>query len=121
MRALNTSDLMKAVAIAGKIGMKAKDAMKLKEGEQMDNAAIGITYFSVAAEHAEKDVKAFLAGIAEMSIEEFDKMPFDYSLEVIEHLTDTEDLAGFLQRVGSLMKRISKKPLTDLQADTVGQ
>ena len=121
MRALNTSDLMKAVAIAGKIGLKAKDSLKTQEGEQMSSLAIGMTFFSVAAEHAEKDLKAFLAGIAEMSIEEFDKQPFDFPIAVIEHLAETEDLQGFLQRVTTLMKKLSRKPLTDLQADMVGQ
>ena len=113
MRNLNTADLLKTVTIAGKIGFKAKDAFKVKEGEEVSSLGIGMTFFSVAMEYAEKDLKELLASIAEMSVEEFDKMPFDYSLEVIEHIAETEDLAGFLQRVTHLTRKLSKKSPTE--------
>lgn len=108
MRKLNTADLMKAVSIAGKISFKAKDSFRLKEGEEVSSLGVGMTFFGVAMEYAESEFKELLASIAEMSVEEFDKQPFDFPIEVIEHLAETEDLQGFLQRVGNLTKRLSK-------------
>ena len=108
MRELNTKDLMKAVGIAGKISRNAKDAFRLKEGEEMSSLGVGMTFFGVAMEYAETDFKELLASIAEMTVEEFDKQPFDFPIEVIEHLAETEDLQGFLLRVGNLTKKLSK-------------
>lgn len=99
---------MKAVAIAGKISYKSKDAFKLSQGEEMTSLGVGMTFFGVAMEHAESDFKSLLASIAEMPVEEFDKQPFDFPLQVIEHLAETEDLPAFLQRVGNLTKKLFK-------------
>ena len=106
MRKLNASDLLKCTAILGRVGKR------LEIDETMNDKQIGISFLASAMEHAETDLKGLLAGIAEISIEDFEKQPFDYPIEVVEFLADNEDLAGFLQRVKSLTIKLSKKSST---------
>lgn len=103
MRKLNTLDLLKVTSMFGKIGKK----VEISEG--MTEQQIGLTFFASALEHAETELKELLAGVAEMTVEEFEKMPFDYPLDVIEHLIENEDMQGFLQRVKGLIEKLSKK------------
>ena len=106
MRKLNTLDLIKTSTLLGKIG---KD-VEVTEG--MSNAQIGLALFSSAMRHAETDVKELLASIAEMPVSEFEKMPFDYPIQLIEEIAEQEDLNGFLQRVRGLQNKLAKKQLT---------
>lgn len=103
MRNLNTSDLMTAVAIFGKVGTN------LKTTEDMSNAQIGIHFLSIAAQFAEEDITKLLASISEMSIEEFRKQPIDYPITVIEELAEQEDLKSFFNRVKALTEKLYKK------------
>lgn len=102
MRKLNTLDLIKGSAILGKIGKN------IDVPENASNAQVGIAIFSAVMQHAETDFKAWLADIAEMTTEEFEKMPFDYPLEVLEKLAEQEDLSRFLERVKKLMGKMKK-------------
>lgn len=103
MRKLNTLDLIKASTLLGKIGKN----IEIPEGAS--NVQIGIILFSNVMQHAETDFKTWLADIAGMSVEEFEKQPFDFPLEVIEQIAEQEDLNAFLQRVRGLMSKLSKK------------
>jgi hypothetical protein len=102
MRKLNTLDLIKGSAILGKIGKN----IDVPEGA--GNAQVGIAIFSAVMQHAETDFKAWLADIAEMTTEEFEKMPFDYPLELLENLAEQEDLSRFFERVKKLMGKMKK-------------
>jgi hypothetical protein len=103
MRKLNTSDLMTVVSIFGKVGTQ------LKTDENMTNAQVGIQFMATAAQYAEDDLTKLLASVSEMSIEEFKKMPIDYPLEVIEYLSEEEDLQTFFKRVKGLTEKLFKK------------
>lgn len=103
MRKLNTLDLIKASTLLGKIGKN----IEIPEGAS--NAQVGVILFSNIMQHAETDFKTWLADIAGMSVEEFEQMPFDYPLEVIEQIAEQEDLNGFLQRVKGLQSKLAKK------------
>jgi hypothetical protein len=103
MRRLNTSDLIKTATLLGKIGKQVQIT------EEMSTAQIGITLFSTVMQYAESDLKSLLAGIAEMDVEEFEQMPFDYPLEVIEQLAETEDLNRFFDRVKTLQRKLSRQ------------
>lgn len=87
----------------GKIGKN----IEIPEGAS--NAQVGVILFSNIMQHAETDFKTWLADIAGMSVEEFEQMPFDYPLEVIEQIAEQEDLNGFLQRVKGLQSKLAKK------------
>lgn len=102
MRKLNTLDLIKGSAILGKIGRN----IDIPEGAS--NAQVGIVIFSAVMAHAESDLKAWLADIAEMPVQEFEKMPFDYPLDLLEELAEKEDLNRFFERAKKLLKRTQK-------------
>lgn len=114
MRKLNTYDLFKTATIVGKIGTN----LRISEG--MTPQQLGITFFGGALQYAETDFKSLLANICEMSVEDFDKMPFDYPLEVIETLINTEDMKSFLERVKSLAEKMQQSSSTDSAKGTVG-
>jgi hypothetical protein len=99
MRNLNSNDLMTCVAIFGKVG----DKLKIEEGTP--EAAIGMKFVSSALSFAQSDIKALLADIAEMSIEDFEQQPFDYPITVVEWLFDNEDMKSFFQRVKALTQK----------------
>jgi hypothetical protein len=104
MRKLNTYDLFKTATILGKIGTKVRIS------EDMNPKQLGVTFFASALQYAETDFKNLLANICEMTVEEFDKQPFDYPMEVIEKLIETEDMKSFLERVKSLVGKMQNQP-----------
>jgi hypothetical protein len=102
MRQLNTLDLIKGSSLLGKIGKN----VEIPEGAS--SAQVGIALFSAVMAHAESDFKAWLADIAEISVEEFEKKPFDYPLEVLEQIAEKEDLTRFFERAKNLLKKMQK-------------
>lgn len=105
MRELNTLDTLKVATIIGKMGLDASDVIK----EGMTDQQIGIVFFTSALRYAEKDIRDLLASIAEMTPEEFDVQPFDFPLDLIEELTEKEDLKSFLQKAQKLAQKMQKK------------
>jgi len=51
-----------------------------------------------------EDAWAWLADVAEMSIDEFNSQAVDFPIEVVEYLIKTEDMKSFFVRAGSLIK-----------------
>jgi hypothetical protein len=107
MRKLNTFDLFRTAAILGKIGTN------LKITADMDPKQLGVSFFACALQYAETDLKNLLANISEMSTEEFEKMPFDYPLELIENLIESEDIKSFLERAKSLTRKMQGESKTE--------
>lgn len=104
VRRLQTSDLFKVATMLSKITAGAsKDVL-----EGMTATQTGALFISNAFRFAETDVKAWLAELVDMSVEEFDKLPFDAPIEIVEALADQEDLASFFQRVKGLAGKITK-------------
>ena len=105
MRELNTLDTLKVATIIGKMGMDASEFFKAEMNEQQT----GLLFITSALKHAEGDIRELLASIAEMTPEEFDKMPFDYPIDLIDELTDKEDLKSFLQKAQKLAQKMRNK------------
>lgn len=103
MRKLNTYDLFRAATILGKI------SSKLEISKEMTPQQIGVSFFASSLQYAESDLKQLLADISEMTVEEFDKQPFDYTFTLIETLIETEDMKSFLERVKSLSEKMQPK------------
>ena len=105
MRDLNTLDTLKVATIIGKMGVDASEVVK----EGMTDQQIGLIFLTSALKYAEKDIRDLLASIAEMTPEEFDKQPFDYPLDLIDELTEKEDLKLFLEKAQKLAQKIQNK------------
>jgi len=105
MRELNTLDTLKVATIIGKMGMDASELIR----ENMNDQQTGLLFVTCALKHAESDIRDLLASIAEMTPEEFDKMPFDYPIDLIDELTDKQDLKSFLQKAQKLAQKMRGK------------
>jgi hypothetical protein len=101
MRKLKASDLMRIVTLLGKIG---KD-LKIEEGA--DPMQVGMALYALFMQYADSDITGLLADIAEMDLETFNNQPFDFPLDVIQHLTESENLPHFFGRAKTLMSKLS--------------
>jgi hypothetical protein len=101
IRELKAKDFFTAARIISKLGNKA---LKEINGEVSEIQA-GILLLTTALEHAESDMLDWLADIAQKTTKEFEELPFDTPLVVIEQLFAKEDMNRFLERVRALIKR----------------
>lgn len=112
IKKLNTQHFWAIVSMIRKGG---KDAiLKLQElqkeeaaGEESEEAKLarGMLIFDVAMEHAERDLQALFADLAGMTLEEYKAAPYDTTLDIIEQLTEKEDLASFFKRAANFAKK----------------
>lgn len=105
IRNLQTSDFFKVATIISKI---TAEAMKDIVGGTQDTAQVGAAFISSAFKHAETDVKIWLASLIGKTPAEFDEMPFDTPLEIIEVLAERENLKSFFLRAKGLAGKVSK-------------
>jgi len=114
-------EAMKASNIdLGELGKKAKEmkeagegkkAKDVKEGEKTEEAEVdkdvqifGIQIFSVILSVAESEIKSFMADLVNMKVEEFDVLPYQATLVIIEKLSKKENLLDFFQRATKLVE-----------------
>lgn len=106
IKKLNTKHFWSIVSMIRKGG---KDAIlklqQIPQGEGADDLARGMIIFDVAMEHAERDLKALFADLADMSLEEYEQAPYDLTLDIIEALSEKENLADFFKRAASFAKK----------------
>lgn len=131
VRNLQTKDLYALVRILGKCGKDAliqisatlaaakvetkeneedpADVSVAKDDKDKSNISVGLTIISTLLLYAESDIKPFFASLVDKTTEEFDKLPFDATLAIIEELGKKEDLPNFFKRAMSLTKIFSTK------------
>lgn len=105
IRRLNTKDFWTVLSVLRKGGKEALSRMGA--AEEMDNMARGILIMDIGLEYAEKDLKGLLADLAGMSLEEYEKQPFETTIDIIEVVSEQEDLSAFFKRVAGLFKKVS--------------
>lgn len=107
IRKLNTQDFWQIVTIIRKGG---KDAIaRLENLQEMDQIEAGMLLLDVGLEFAQKELGVFFAGIANMTVEEYENASFDTTLSILEQLEHRENLASFFNRAVKFGKRFSKK------------
>jgi len=131
VRELKTKDLYMIVKLLGKCGKDALSSIseslsvaakaeqnveKNADGSIKNNAvvsssysSVGLTVISTILLYAESDIKPFFAGLINQTLEEFDNMPFDTTLAIVEELGKKEDLPNFFKRAISLTSIFSSK------------
>lgn len=107
IRKLETKDFFKAATILGKIGADSFREMKAAVEAEKDQAQVGIAFISSALKYAETDFKNWFADLANVTVEEFDKMGFEAPIEIIEHLAENNNLPLFFQRVKGIVGKFS--------------
>lgn len=93
---------------------KDKDRQKQETGEEKEQrtleAGLNLAFyiFDLLIEYAEGDLKKWGASLVGKTPEEFDQLPIDTPLTIIESLAESEDLAGFFQKVSGLYRKINQ-------------
>lgn len=125
VRRLKTKDLFTVATIIAKcgndffitagrllIGMNDEEEVengkkgKKEEKRKTNYGAIGISVFTSLLKYADTDIKEWLASMVEMEVKEFDELPIDAPVEIIEEMARQEDLKDFFTRVMGLRKNI---------------
>lgn len=107
IRKLNTQDFFSIITIIRKGGKEA--LAKLDNIQQLDKMEAGMLIFDVGLEFAQKELSVFLASIANMSVEEYEKSDFDTTLTILEQLEERENLTDFFSRAVKFGKKFSTK------------
>ena len=107
IRKLNTQDFWQVLTIIRKGGKEA--VSRLENLQDMDQMAAGMLLMDVGLEFAQKELSVFFAGIANMSVEEYEQADFDTTLSILEQLEEKENLADFFGRAVKFGKKFSKK------------
>lgn len=109
IKKLNTKHFWAIVSMIRKGG---KDAILKLQNLDTPDAAEGSTdlvrgmlIFDVAMEHAERDLKGLFADLAGMTVEEYEEAPYDLTLDIIEQLTENEDLPAFFKRAANFVQK----------------
>lgn len=107
IRKLNTQDFWQVLTIIRKGGKEA--VSRLENLQDMDQMAAGMLLMDVGLEFAQKELSVFFAGIANMSVEEYEQADFDTTLSILEQLEEKENLADFFGRAVKFGKKFSTK------------
>lgn len=107
IRSLNTKDFWNIVDIF-RVGGKEAIA-KIKEVENLSQTEAGMLILDVGLEFAQKELSKFFAGIANMTVDEYENADFDTTLSILEQLEEKENLADFFGRAVKFGKRFFKK------------
>lgn len=105
VRKMNTADFWAILKMVSKGGKEAITKLQQASGEAESTYII----IDVCMEFAETELKAFLAGLVNMSIEEYEQGDFDLTLVILEKWQEQEDLASFFKRAAGLINKFYKK------------
>lgn len=101
IRRLNTRDVIKVALIIGKVYRPGLGA----NGEDGQSGAI-ISAFMTALASAENDVIKLFADLMGITVEEFDSLPPDTVIDIIDFLSESDDLKRFLDKAMALAKKM---------------
>ena len=125
IRQLKTKDIFTLANMLLKVSGEAQEELttlitskhlenkdKTKEEQLQDQMDLGLQiFFSLSnklMEYAEDDLIRWFADLTDMTVEEFYDTEITASLDVIETLSEREDLQNFLSRAFSLYKKMTK-------------
>lgn len=125
IRQLKTKDIFTLANMLLKVSGEAQEELttlitskhlenkdKTKEEQLQDQMDLGLQiFFSLSnklMEYAEDDLIRWFADLTDMTVEEFYDTEITASLDVIENLSEREDLQNFLSRAFSLYKKMTK-------------
>ena len=83
--------------------------VRMGQAGELDNTARGLMIIEIGLEYAERDLKGLLADLVGMTPEEYEQEPFETTLDIVETLSEQEDLPAFGKRVVSLFNRMKPK------------
>jgi len=103
IRRLNTRDVFKVAAILGKV---YKPGMGYTEGQETGFAAAFLSAIPVA----ENDIVGLLSGLLGLTVEQFDELPPEAIFDIVEGLSQSQDLKRFFDKVKAMMSKLNISP-----------
>jgi hypothetical protein len=101
MRKLVAEDLYKVGAMLRKVAPQVADLTK--QSKDGDKSELGMKVFGLLLDKCYDDAWAWLAGLDNMSVDEFNAQPISRPSELIDELLASEDFSGFLSRLRGLV------------------
>ena len=83
--------------------------IKITEQDESKFLTLAITVFTALFKYAGDKIKPIFANLVGMTVEEFDKQPYDLLMDIIEKLAEQEDLPGFFTRAFQLGQKLFTK------------
>lgn len=96
-RAVRTSDFEEST----------EETEELQGGQDSNSFLIGL-HMLATLPHCEKEIIAFLADLIGKTPKEFEELPPDILLDIIEAIDEHEDLKAFFSKAAKLMNRFQK-------------
>jgi len=111
IRPLQIKDVFAVARMLGKITKSAREelASAIKDAKA-DRTELGIAMIQSIFTAAEEDLKSWLADLVGKDKAEFEAMPANAVLDIVEKLAEQEDIKDFFAKASQLASRfISKK------------
>lgn len=128
VRNLRTKDVFRVAHILARASKQSRKSLvqavqiDTEDGPQtvqIESEDVGWAIFEALLER-EDDLKELLADLCGKNAAEFDELPYDAMLTIIERIAEQDDLSGFLSRVMALVNRLSGSLSTSSSPDTAG-
>lgn len=118
VRKLEAKDFFTIAQLLGKIGRETFSGV---DYEKVTEGQLGLLVVTACLEYAETDFKNFFASLTNTNPEEFDHLPFDAPIVVIEKLMEQEDMNQVFLRLKGLAKKSFSGNSTSSKPDMGGQ
>lgn len=104
---LTVDDLFRAAdLVAAVLDELDPETIKQLRGGEADPVEIGREFITIAIRVAPESGKRFLAGLMDKAPQEFGALPMDRTLDLVEELSQREDLVNFFKRARDLAGNI---------------
>lgn len=100
VRELTAKDLKTLVKMLGKLKPASKMAITAAMTGKKSAMDTGVEIFSAVAADLTEEIYAWLADLVGLKVEELDKQPFSYPVEIVKALIKQGSFGDFLGRAG---------------------
>ena len=105
IRDLQASDLFHVATIFEKVSAEVVE----KIDNEISERQAGIHIFLAIAKTIPNEIREFIAHISDITVEELDKMPFNYPIKVVKELLDRQEIKDFFTEIKDLIAKATTK------------
>ena len=111
MRPLQVKDVFTVARMLGKItkGARSELATALTSKKKANPTEIGMALFQSVFIEAEEDLKVWLADLISKEVGEFEAMPPNTVLDIVEKLVAQEGIGDFFAKASQLATKLTEK------------
>lgn len=108
VRRLGVMDVFKVARILAKVGKSTFASFAVQEGQKIDPREIGFQIVASIPE-LENEIMGLLAGLLNISVDEFGKLPPEALIEVIAAVIEGDDIKSFIEAVKKAAEKLMAK------------